>query len=122
MSNMLQFIDDFVKGNKELVVYGSYDTVDTAFKALVTDSVPKGYTGLIVGVAFTNNVNAEFDVRVEGKSVLKNPIHVMSLPSNMELEHLMIKVEGGRKFELLARGIAGSVSLAYRMVLLLIRG
>ena len=119
MNDIFRYIDQFFSEEYELVIYGDYVTVGTSFEKKVEDSIPSNRKGLILGVAMTNTVNAEFDVKIEGKSALRNPINAQSLPANMELMPLMIPVDSRKTFSLEIRGVTASVSLAYRLVVLL---
>jgi len=107
MNNILAYIEEFFTEKYELRVYADVYDLTTESKAI------------IVGIGADNGVDAELDLKIEGKSITGSPWRTKAFPGNLRLMYIMHKVEGRKKFSLYGRGVGASVTLPVRLVVLL---
>lgn len=119
MISNIDFITKFFTEEYEIRLYGDVDSVDTTFKEVLRETVPKDREGLIIEVAVDNTVDGEIDIEIEGKSALPNPVRTRAFKGNMDGVPVMIKVPPGKPFSLKIRGVGGSITIPWRLVLLL---
>lgn len=119
MNNILAYIEEFFTEKYELRVYADVYDLTTESKAIIEDTVPADKEAIIVGIGADNGVDAELDLKVEGKSITGSPWRTKAFPGNLRLMYIMHKVEGRKKYSLYGRGVGASVTLPVRLVVLL---
>jgi len=119
------FIEDITKyltEEWEKRIYGDASTVLTSYTDLVSDTVPEGYTGIVIELAADNTQDADIDFQIEGKSQPPYPINAQAFPANMEGIAPMTVIGEKKRYTLRAKSNTGaSITLKWRMVVLLVK-
>ena len=118
-ANNVEFIEKFFTEEYEYWIWSGTKSVGTDFTDLVADTMPSDREGLVYEIATDNSLDGAIDVKVEGKSQLKEPLECKGFPANMQGLKLMLKIPKGKKFSIQARGLSGSITIPYRVVILL---
>jgi len=120
---ILENIGEYSKGKYVRKIYTGSSSLTTSWGEIKKDKVPAGYVGILIELAADNTVSAELDFKIEGKSASFEgfPLDVRGFPANIESIYPMTFIEEKKEYKLEGRGIGASVTLEWRMIILLIK-
>lgn len=114
--------EKYVAEQWELIVRGGVKAgLGTTLTDLFVDTVPDGYNALVKTIAVDNTVSGQVDVKIEGKSALKELIRTESFPADLRDVEFWIKVPSRSKYSVQAKAMSGTIDLKWRVSILLVK-
>jgi len=116
-------LDKILNDEIQVKIYADKEDVSTEWKDIIEDTIPRGYEGILLSMAFNNDISADIELRVNGKTKGEYgfPVNTAGFPDGMQDVLIMAKIPERATFALRARNIGGSATLKYRIILLLVK-